>query len=65
MIETVRAVGWGAMDILQSYYTGENQANLEVNEDKKVAPLQRQIRRPIITSLKKCRPPLVTINLVT
>ncbi len=39
MIETVRAVGWGAMDILQSYYTGKNQANLDVNEDKKGGPV--------------------------
>ncbi|MEB3229017.1 MAG: 3'(2'),5'-bisphosphate nucleotidase CysQ [Synechocystis sp.] len=39
MIETVRAVGWGAMEILQSYYTGENQANLDVNEDKKGGPV--------------------------
>jgi 3'(2'), 5'-bisphosphate nucleotidase len=39
MIETVRAVSWGAMKILQSYYTGENQANLEVNEDKKGGPV--------------------------
>ena len=39
MIETVRAVGWGAMDILQSYYAGKKQGNLDGNEDKKGGPV--------------------------
>lgn len=39
MVETLCAVGWETMAILQSYYTGKNQANLAVNEDKKEGPV--------------------------
>lgn len=27
-------VGWGVMEIFQFYYSGQNQINLNVNEDK-------------------------------
>ena len=40
MIGTVRSVGWGAMNILRSYYRGKvNEGNLEVNEHKKDGPV--------------------------
>ena len=34
-----RSVGWGAADILQSYYRGEAQGNLKVDENKKDGPV--------------------------
>jgi len=39
LLTTLRAMGWGAMDILQSYYSGKNQANLNANEAKKGGPV--------------------------
>ncbi|MGP0129058.1 MAG: 3'(2'),5'-bisphosphate nucleotidase CysQ family protein [cyanobacterium endosymbiont of Rhopalodia musculus] len=40
IVEVVRAVGWGAAEILRSYYLGEvNQGNIEVNGDKKDGPV--------------------------
>ncbi len=39
ILVTLRAVGWGAVDILQSYYTGQNQGSLNANEDKKDGPV--------------------------
>ena len=39
MIPTVRSVGWGAMEILRSYYHGSLAANLDVQENKKDGPV--------------------------
>lgn len=39
MIDTVRAVGWGAMDILQHYYRGEDPEKLAINENKQDGPV--------------------------
>jgi 3'(2'), 5'-bisphosphate nucleotidase len=39
ILVNLRAVGWGAMEILQSYYTGKNQSNLNADEGKKEGPV--------------------------
>jgi 3'(2'), 5'-bisphosphate nucleotidase len=38
-LTTLRTVGWGAMAILQSYYSGDNQTNLNANENKQDGPV--------------------------
>ena len=39
LLPSLRAIAWGAMEILHSYYRGANQHNLGVNEDKKDGPV--------------------------
>ncbi|MFN5516019.1 MAG: 3'(2'),5'-bisphosphate nucleotidase CysQ, partial [Cyanobacteriota bacterium] len=39
MLIPLREVAWGAVQILQSYYRGENQGNLGVNESKTDGPV--------------------------
>ena len=39
ILSLVRPISWGAADILQSYYRGEAQKDLNVNENKKDVPV--------------------------
>ncbi|QUS62206.1 3'(2'),5'-bisphosphate nucleotidase CysQ [Synechocystis sp. PCC 7339] len=38
-LTTLRTIGWGAMEILQSYYSGKNQTDLNADENKQDGPV--------------------------